>query len=272
MFYLLDKEKGITSFKAIKNFSRENNIKKIGHTGTLDPLATGLLLVATDDDTKLIDYIDKGFKTYRASMALGKTSDTYDSEGIVTEVTTTLPDNEDVVKALNGFVGTQEQMPPIFSAKKVNGQRAYDLARKGEKVILKTSTVTIKDISNIVITDVITFDVTVSRGTYIRSIIHDLGQNLGCGAIMTDLRRTEIGTLTEKQIGGNVDIFDLLTLPLIEIGAMKRLVDGKTVQVKEEDGKYALKYNEDVFGIVSVKGNIVKPIKLFGNKFRKAGF
>ena len=83
MFYLLNKEKGLSSFKAIRKFAKENNIKKIGHTGTLDPLATGLLLVATDEDTKLIEYVDKGYKTYIATMQLGVTSDTYDSEGEV---------------------------------------------------------------------------------------------------------------------------------------------------------------------------------------------
>jgi len=273
MFYLLDKPKGISSFSAIRRFAKENNISKVGHTGTLDPLATGLLLVATDDDTKLIDYIDKGFKTYRASMELGKVSDTYDSEGKIVEVKKDLPLQKEIDEALLSFIGKQEQMPPAFSAKKINGKKAYDLAREGKEVKLKTSSIEIKEIKNIVHeVDVISFDVTVSRGTYIRSLIHDLGTKLGCGAIMTGLRRTEIGSLTEKELGKEVNVLSLLTLKTIKTKNMKELIDGKQVYSSEKNGTYALEYNDDIFGIVKVNNKELKGVKLIGNKFRKAGF
>ncbi len=272
MFYLLDKPKGISSFKAIRDFARENNISKIGHTGTLDPLATGLLLVATEDDTKLIDYVDKGFKSYRASMKLGFTSDTYDSEGEVKETNIEIPSKEEIEKELLSFVGVQQQMPPAFSAKKIDGKKAYELAREGKEVKLKESTIEIKEISNIEFGESITFDVEVSRGTYIRSLIHDLGQNLGCGALMDNLRRTSIGSLTEDQLGTEINILSLLTLETIEIKEMKDIMDGKRIKSDSEDGDYLLKYKEDIFGLVTVSNGEAKAKKLIGNKFTKEGF
>lgn len=274
MFYLLDKPKGVTSFKAIRDFAKQNSIAKIGHTGTLDPLASGLLLVATDEDTKLIDYVDKGYKTYKASMILGKTSDTYDVEGEITEVTSILPSSEEVLKALKTFEGKISQMPPAFSAKKINGQKAYDLARQGKEVILKATEVEIKDIIHFeqVAPNEYKFDVTVSRGTYIRSLIHDLGQKLGCGAIMSDLVRTSIGKYSLDQKDSQISIVDLLTIPTIEIANLTDLLHGKLVECKANDGIYALKVSEDIFGVIEVLGNKAKALKLLGNKFKKAGF
>ncbi|MCK5945854.1 MAG: tRNA pseudouridine(55) synthase TruB [Mycoplasmataceae bacterium] len=274
MFYLLDKPKGITSFGAIKDFSRKNNITKIGHTGTLDPLATGLLLVATDEDTKLIDYIDKGFKTYVATMVLGKESDTYDIEGKITSEKEVNATEEEIEKAILSFVGKQDQMPPIFSAKRVNGKRAYDLARQGKEVKLKTSKVEIKEIKDIkfISKTEVSFEVEVSRGTYIRSLIHDIGEKLNTGALMSELRRTKIGHLNESQLGKPVGVFHLLTIDTISTDRMKDLVNGKKIPTKLKEGLYALKYKNDIFGIVQVEKSYIKPKKLFGNKFREAGF
>ncbi|WKX02734.1 tRNA pseudouridine(55) synthase TruB [Candidatus Mycoplasma mahonii] len=272
MFYLIDKPKGMTSFKTIKQFARDNHIQKIGHTGTLDPLATGLLLVASDDDTKLIDYIDKGFKTYHASLELGKTSDTYDVDGNITITNQTIPAKELIVDTINSFVCKQQQMPPIFSAKQVNGQRAYDLARKDQVVALKSVAVEVKSITNIHVDKIIEFDIEVSRGTYIRSIIHDLGTKLGCGAIMSDLRRTSIGDLTTEDIGKKINIFKLLTIPIIRTPEMQELIQGKRVKIKKEDGLYALQYKDDIFGIVEVTNNVLIGKKLFGNKFNQERF
>lgn len=272
MFYLLDKPKAITSFSAIKEFAKENNISKVGHTGTLDPLASGLLLIATDEDTKLIEYVDKGFKTYRATMELGKVSNTYDIDGVIQEVKKEIPIEEEIDKVLLDFVGVQEQMPPAFSAKKINGKKAYDLAREGKEVKLQTAKVEIKSIKNINHDlDQVTFDVIVSRGTYIRSLIHDVGNKLGCGAIMTDLRRTKIGHLSEKDVNKKVLINSLISLKTIKSKFMKEIIDGKEVFAQENDGTYALEYNDDIFGVVKIENNKLKGVKLIGNKFRKAG-
>ncbi len=271
MFYLLDKPKGLSSFKAIRTFAFENNIKKIGHTGTLDPLATGLLLVATEEDTKLIDYVDKGVKTYRASMKLGFVSDTYDSEGEVEETKKDIPSKEEIEKELMSFVGKQKQMPPAFSAKKINGKKAYELAREGKEVVLKEVEIEITKIEDIVFGDSISFTVEVSRGTYIRSLIHDLGSNLGCGAIMDDLRRTKIADIDESMIGKEINILSLLTMPLIKTDSMKDLLDGKLVKTESENGVFILEYKDDAFGTVEVTDGFMKAKKLIGNKFTKVG-
>lgn len=275
MFYLLNKPKGITSFKAINDFARENKIQKIGHTGTLDPLASGLLLVATDEDTKLIEFVDKGFKTYKATMMLGKVSDTYDIEGIVEQTNAAIPSIEEVEKALMKFLGKQEQLPPAFSAKKINGQKAYDLAREGKEVNLKPSLIEITEIKDFteISKDTYSFEVTVSRGTYIRSIIHDLGKNLGCGALMSDLVRTSIGKHNLSEQGTEVNILDLLTLPILKSDKMTLIKNSprEGIEVPDKDGVYALEYQNDIFGIVEVKQGILRPLKLIGNKFRKVG-
>ena len=266
MFYLLDKKEGLSSFKAIRDWARENNIKKVGHTGTLDPMATGLLLIATDDDTKLIEYIDKGKKTCIATMKLGYESDTYDTEGEVKKTNIDL--KGDVEEALMSFVKTYDQMPPKFSAKKINGKRAYELARNNEEVILKPSTITIHSIKNInkMSEDEYSFEVEVSRGTYIRSLIFDVGQKLGCGAIMSALVRSAIGELTLDEKDTQIHSSRLVNLPLIETDNLKDLLDGKSVYSNAKDGIYALVIDKEVIGIVEVKEKAMKSKKLLGNK------
>ncbi len=268
MFLLLDKKKGVSSFKAINNYAKENGIKKIGHTGTLDPLATGLLLIATDTDTKLIDYVDKGYKKYIATMKLGVVSNTFDIEGVVKETGINIPSKDVVEETLSSFKGEQQQLPPQFSAKKINGQPAYKAARQGINVELKTQKVNIKNIKMISFKkDVVVFETTVSRGTYIRSIIHDFGEMIKCGAIMTELRRTEIGTLTEKDFG-EVDITPLLVLDAIDITKEEilELAKGKSIPNKYKAfGKNIIKVNNIICGIAYF-GEIIKSIKLFGNK------
>lgn len=195
MFVIINKRKGVSSFKAIKEFAKDNNIKKIGHSGTLDPLATGLLFLATDEDTKLLEFADKGFKTYVATLEFGKTSNTYDVEGLVEVVSDPdIPQKENIIKILNNFfIGRIDQIPPIFSAKKINGKKAYELALKNQNVILKPTTIEVSDIEILEYNyPFLKFTLSVSKGTYIRSIIHDLGQKLNCGAIMVDLERTKL--------------------------------------------------------------------------------
>lgn len=271
MFYLINKPTNISSFKAIKDFARENNIKKIGHTGTLDPLASGLLLVATDEDTKLIEYIDQGHKTYQATMELGKISDTYDNQGQIQTLTTPEIDPKQVVLTIKTFIGEQMQTPPIFSAKKVQGQRSYDLARQGIKSKLKPVKINILSIDNIKSINPSTyqFDVCVSRGTYIRSLIHDIGQKLQTGAIMTKLIRTKIGDLKLVDKPTAIDIKNLLNLEIMSLQDIKNLVHGKEQKTNYPDGKYALEYQGQIIGIGNVKNKILKSQKLLGNKIAK---
>lgn len=273
MFYLLNKPKGVSSFKFIKSWAREKGIKKIGHTGTLDPLASGALLVATGQDTKLIDYIDKGFKTYRATMVLGQESDTYDSEGTIIDTKPVNTSEQEVIKTLKSFIKTYDQMPPNFSAKKINGVRAYKLAREGKEVKLKANTITIQDICNInkINESTYIFDVTVSRGTYIRSLIHDIGSVLETGALMSDLIRTSIGPLVLKQDEEEVKVVDLLTIPIINIPEeyLEVLKYGKSILIDKPEGKYALIHNNLIVGICEQKDGKMSPKKVFLENFPK---
>jgi tRNA pseudouridine55 synthase len=201
---LVDKPKTWTSFDVVnyvrKMVAAEQGTKpkntKVGHTGTLDPLATGLLvLVIGKEYTRRAEEFSKLDKTYEVTMKLGETSTTADDEGVKTAVVSdTAPTEKAVLGALESLQGHIMQVPPKYSAMKINGQRAYKLARKGEVVELEARPVTIYENK---LTDYsypyVTFTSKVSSGTYIRSLVEDLGQLLETGAYMSDLRRTEVG-------------------------------------------------------------------------------
>lgn len=206
---LVDKPKGWTSFDVVGKIrymvqhSEYNTSNKkrfpTGHTGTLDPLATGLLVVLLGTYTKQAMSLTKLDKTYEVTMELGKTSTTGDAEGALTDVSDTQPTKEVVEAALHTFVGDIMQVPPAFSAIKINGQRAYKLARNGKAPELKARPVHIEQIT---LTDYtypfVQFTVEVSSGTYIRSLVEDLGKVLQTGAYMSDLRRTKVGEFDIK--------------------------------------------------------------------------
>ena len=194
-FYLIDKPKQVNSFKAVAILRKVLNIKKVGFAGTLDPLASGLLIMATAKATKFLDVFHNLPKTYIADVLFGQTSDTYDLEGKI-EVNKNAKkfDLENLEKNLAKFLGEQEQQAPIYSAKKIGGQKLHKLARAGKKVTAPTKKI---EIYNLEILDFeypkAKIKVTASAGTYIRSLAHDLGQTLGMGALLADLRRTNIG-------------------------------------------------------------------------------
>ncbi|WP_439882442.1 tRNA pseudouridine(55) synthase TruB [Pontibacter sp. MBLB2868] len=192
---LIDKPLDWTSFDVVKKVRNTIRVKKVGHAGTLDPLATGLLILCTGKFTKRIDEIQGQEKEYTGSIRLGEITPSYDRETEVTETCDISHLSEEEVKAAaQTFVGTIEQVPPIYSAVMVDGKRAYDLARKGKSAELKPRTITIKafDITSIEGPE-IHFKVICTKGTYIRSLAHDLGQKLGCGAHLSSLVRTRIG-------------------------------------------------------------------------------
>ncbi|MHA6247689.1 tRNA pseudouridine(55) synthase TruB [Pontibacter sp. CAU 1760] len=192
---LIDKPLDWTSFDVVKKVRNTIRVKKVGHAGTLDPLASGLLILCTGKYTKRIDEIQGQEKEYTGTIRLGEITPSYDRE---TEVTATCDIShlsaEQINQAAQTFVGTIEQVPPIYSAVMVDGKRAYDLARKGKSAELKPRTITIKafDITAIEGAEV-HFKVICTKGTYIRSLAHDLGQVLGCGAHLSSLVRTRIG-------------------------------------------------------------------------------
>ena len=191
---LIDKPAGCTSHDVVNRWRKIAGTKRAGHLGTLDPMATGLLVVVTGTATRLAQFYGKSEKTYLAEVTLGSVSNTYDAEGEVTITNVPVPPAEAVLAALNEFRGRFLQMPPQVSAKKVGGVPAYKLARQNVPVELTPVEVEVKQL------DVQSFTanklsvlVTCTAGTYIRSIAHDLGQRLGCGALLSCLRRTRAG-------------------------------------------------------------------------------
>ena len=190
---VVNKEKGYTSFDIVNKISKLFGIKKVGHTGTLDPLAEGVLLVCIGQATKIVELLTAKDKEYVAGVKLGIETDTYDSVGEIIKKTQ-VPNHIDLKQVLNSYKKTYLQEVPIYSAVKVNGKKLYDYAREGKKVELPKKEVTIKDIELLKNeNDTFTFKTLVTKGCYIRSLINDIGHDIGCGAIMTSLVRTKQG-------------------------------------------------------------------------------
>ncbi|TGE23048.1 tRNA pseudouridine(55) synthase TruB [Hymenobacter metallicola] len=192
---LLDKPLTWTSFDVVRKVKNTLRIKKIGHAGTLDPLATGLLILCTGKKTKQIDLIQAQEKEYTGTFRLGQTTPSFDLE---TAVDADLPyahvTPEQLLAAVQAFTGPIQQTPPLYSAVKINGERAYEVARRGDTAEIKSKEVTIKEfeLTGINLPEV-QFRVVCTKGTYIRSLARDFGQHLGCGAHLTKLVRTRIG-------------------------------------------------------------------------------
>lgn len=202
------KNKGMSSFDVVRIVRKISGEKKVGHTGTLDPEATGVLPVCLGKGTKIIDYVMNAEKSYSVKFKLGITTTTYDLEGEVLQKRDwSNLTKEEVVEAILGFKGEYSQVPPMYSALKQNGVRLYELARKGIEVEREGRLITIYDINNIDIDlPYVSMDVTCSKGTYIRSLCFDIGEKLNVGATMTDLKRTKTSCFTEED---SINIDDL---------------------------------------------------------------
>lgn len=223
----IDKPHGWTSFDAVKRLrsalTRRMHVRKlkVGHAGTLDPLATGVMIVCTGRATKLIESLQAGVKEYVATIALGATTPSFDLETAVDATYPTGHITRELVEAtLRRFVGAIEQVPPAFSACKVDGKRAYELARRGKEVAIKPKLLVIDEIELLDYSqESITVRVVCSKGTYIRALARDVGEALGSGGHLTALRRTRVG---------DVAIADCLTIPQ----AVELL---NTVEIEEDD-------------------------------------
>jgi tRNA pseudouridine55 synthase len=198
---LIDKPAGCTSHDVVNRWRKLANTKRVGHLGTLDPMATGLLVLMTGRATRLAQYFGESDKTYVAEITFGMVSDTYDAEGVIVETGVSPPCNFAVVeRVLDGFRGKFLQTPPAVSAKKVHGVAAYKLTRKQIPVDLKPVEVNVKQLEvESLAPGKIALVVTCSTGTYVRSIAHGLGQRLGCGAVLSKLRRIQSGEFTIQQ-------------------------------------------------------------------------
>jgi tRNA pseudouridine55 synthase len=194
----LDKPTGMTSTQAVSRLKRIYNAKKAGHAGTLDPLASGLLPVAFGEATKTVPFVQDGEKAYRFTVTWGKETDTDDSEGRIVRASDERPPPAAIEGLLPRFIGEIQQTPPQFSAIKIAGERAYDLARDGEQVALKPRPVTIYSLQIVETTEHETqFFMECGKGAYVRAIARDLGRLLGCYGHVTALRRTRVGPFTE---------------------------------------------------------------------------
>ncbi|HFD2028800.1 TPA: tRNA pseudouridine(55) synthase TruB [Clostridium perfringens] len=233
------KNTGMTSFDVVAMVRRVAKMKKVGHTGTLDPAASGVLPVCLGKATKIIDYIMENKKVYRVNLKLGMVTDTYDLEGeVLREEDASHITKDEILNCINSFLGTIDQVPPMYSALKQNGVRLYELARQGIEVHREARKITIYSIENIKIesNDNIQMDVCCSKGTYIRSLCYDIGEKLNVGATMTALERIQNGPFTKEEA---INIEDL-TEELLEkhiISIEKALDSFEKITVNEKFGK-----------------------------------
>ncbi len=198
-WFILDKPVGMTSTHAVSRLKRIFNAKKAGHAGTLDPLASGVLPIAFGEATKTVPFVQDGEKSYRFTVRWGAETNTDDSDGVVVSQSERRPSVEDIAQLLPRFTGVISQRPPAFSAIKVDGERAYDLARAGEVVDLAARPVTIHALDLVAATEEdAVLEARCSKGTYVRALARDLGRELGCLGHVTALRRTRVGPFTEQ--------------------------------------------------------------------------
>ena len=281
-FLNIYKHKGLTSHDVVARLRKITKVRQIGHTGTLDPFATGVLPICIGKATRLIEYLDDD-KEYLATVQFGKNTATYDLEGEITATFDKKVTEEDVKNALKDFEGEISQIPPIYSAIKVNGKKLYDYARQGQDIEIKPRKVTISKI------ELKKFDktsqsakitVACSKGTYIRSIAYDLGAKLGCGGYLTALERTQAGKfqvntaikledLTEvSQIVENlINPLDMLNIPIHNLSENERERVSHGMSICNSDFPDSdiviLSYGGRIYAIGKVEQNKILVKKVF---------
>lgn len=264
---ILNKPKNISSFSYIQKIRKEENIKKIGHAGTLDPLAEGMMIVMANGATKFSDYLMKKDKTYLVEMELGYETDTLDLEGKkINEYKGEIEINIELLnEVLNKYKGKIKQIPPMYSAIKKDGIKLYQLARSGEKIELEARNVEIYDIYDVEFNNKkIRFRCDVSSGTYIRSLVRDIGRELGYFATMTELFREKVGKFCKKDFNKKITIEEILDYPKLDINEKLylELKNGMTKILDIKDKKYdsfsfiKVYYNDKFVGLVEIKNKI----------------
>ena len=271
-FLLINKPSGLSSSQVVQKIKKLFKVKKIGHLGTLDPLATGLLVLAFNRATKFSNYFLESDKHYDVEIELGTSTDTDDSEGNVIFKSALKPNEDEIMSSLLSFHGDSMQVPPFFSALKHEGIPLYKYARRGEYIKKNPRKITIHKISNIKITDMTcTFSISCSKGTYIRSIARDLGEKLKCGAHMTALRRVqqhEFRLSQAKEIR-DATLKDLITIEKafksidsikISKDDTKKFINGVEFKYQESQRDCVKVYNDDneFLGLGEVNKNFLK--------------
>lgn len=274
---IINKPKNCTSHDIVRRAKKILN-KKVGHTGTLDPNATGVLPLLIGKGTELSKYLINHDKTYEAVLKLGEKTDTADSEGEVVEAKGVQPSNlekENVKKVLKALIGKQEQIPPMYSAIKVNGKKLYEYARKGEKIEIEPRKIEIYNLELINV-DVekqeITYRVKCSKGTYIRTLCEQIAENLGTVGYMKELKRTQVGEFKiENAISidelENIDEHKIITIEKyfdryskinLNENKLKLFLNGVQLTYNLEDGIYKIYCGEKFIGIGTIKNNLLK--------------
>ncbi len=274
----MDKPKGITSARAVALVKRHLPKKtKIGHTGTLDPLASGLLVLLIGRASRLSRYVTGLDKTYTATAQFGSVSSTLDAEGEISYLNASMPDEKDLREAIAGFTGDIEQVPPMASAVKVDGERLYDLHRKGITVERESRRVRIHafDLTSYDrAAGTAAFDISCTSGTYVRTLISDLADSLENGAYLTDLRRNSVGNLDARNAAKIEDLNPetisnriiqpteaVRHLPVLEVGVRGRrdVVHGRSVDAAGFVGSFRVEDRDGLLAIYVGDGSVARP-------------
>ena len=264
---IIDKPAGITSHDVVAKVRKALKTKKVGHTGTLDPLATGVLIVCVEKATKLVNYLTCDEKTYEVEMKFGIKTDTGDITGKIIDEDPNYDIDISIIKnTMNKFIGKQKQIPPMYSAIKINGKKLYELAREGIEIEREAREIEILDIRNIEWkNEILKYTVHCSKGTYIRSLCEDIAKELGTIGTMTNLRRIQSG---EFQIKDAIKIEDISEEKIISMeklfdkeinvkNNLKELLNGMKIQCIKPDGLYKL-YTDEFIGIGKIEKNYLK--------------
>ena len=254
----IDKTKGYSSAKVVSIVKRILKVKKVGHAGTLDPIATGVLPIAINKATKVIDYVQAEEKDYYAEIKWGEKRDSDDIEGKIKSFAIKRPSNLEIFSIISSFLGQIEQTPPEFSAIKVNGKRSYKLARSGEKVILKSRLIRIKEIRLIFNNDKkVGFFIRCSKGTYIRSFARDLAEKLGSFGYISNLRRLKVG---------NFRCHETISLDKLKILSRFKNANFKLKTVDVLGSRSNLEIEDDVVSKLSYGQKVALPINSYQNQ------
>ncbi len=276
---LINKERGVSSNSVVNKVKHLLNADKAGHLGTLDVLGEGLLPVTLGKGTKLFDYFLNKDKTYNTIFKFGYTTTTLDLEGEITQKNEVIVNQKDIEQILPQFIGRQKQIPPIYSAKKINGKKAYQLAREGNlKINLKPKIIEIYEIKLLKQIDINTFEFEIhcSSGTYIRSVCRDMGNKLSTYGVMLSINRTKCGDFNLKDAYKIEDIknnhfkiisldsvFDYTKIQLSENQSLK-LLNGMNIEINLNDGLYKVYQNNTFLGIGEIRQNHLKlKLRLF---------
>ena len=277
---VINKPKGITSREVVNKVCKLLNTKKVGHTGTLDPIATGVLVLCVGKATKLVETLTSNDKEYVATVKLGILTDTLDTDGTIIEKKCVNLDKDKLVNVLNSFIGTYNQEVPIYSAVKINGKKLYEYARAKKEVTIPKRMVEIKKIKLIEFgSDYYKFKVTVSKGTYIRSLIKDINDKLGVIGVMSDLVRTKQGKFSinnsytlENMENNNYNVLTITDVlkdencVIISNTLFEKVKNGGLINNEYNTSMVTFIYNDSVIAIYKIYDkdkSKLKPYKMF---------